>query len=191
MVRTAPAPGGTRRSAAGASRSPIPPMPRHARMVMLILHVALSVGWLGVVAAIITFGTAGLVSDDPEQIRAVYLGAALLSSAVLVPVCLASLLTGLLVSLGGPYGLLRHWWAVVKFVLNLVATTGTIVLLDGRAQGAADHVEALAIRDLPAAPVADIQIQLLVGSCVVFAVLSLATILSVLKPWGRTPWRWI
>ena len=45
--------------------------------------------------------------------------------AVLVPLSLASLLTGL-VSLGSSWGLFRHYWILVKLAINLVAT---IVLL--------------------------------------------------------------
>jgi hypothetical protein len=45
---------------------------------------------------------------------------------VLVPLSLASLLTGLVQSLGTKWGLFRHYWVLVKLVINVVAT---IILL--------------------------------------------------------------
>jgi hypothetical protein len=45
---------------------------------------------------------------------------------VLVPLSLASLLTGLVCSLGSSWGLFRHYWVLFKLVINLVAT---IILL--------------------------------------------------------------
>jgi hypothetical protein len=45
---------------------------------------------------------------------------------VLVPLSLASLLTGLVSSLGSSWGLFRHYWVLFKLVINLVAT---IILL--------------------------------------------------------------
>jgi hypothetical protein len=45
---------------------------------------------------------------------------------VLVPLSLASLLTGLVQSLGTPWGLFRHYWVLFKLLINVLAT---IVLL--------------------------------------------------------------
>jgi hypothetical protein len=45
---------------------------------------------------------------------------------VLVPLSLASLLTGLVQSLGTTWGLFRHYWVLFKLLINLVAS---IVLL--------------------------------------------------------------
>jgi hypothetical protein len=40
---------------------------------------------------------------------------------VLVPLCVASLGTGLIMSLGTQWGLFRHYWVLVKFVITVLA----------------------------------------------------------------------
>jgi hypothetical protein len=41
----------------------------------------------------------------------------------IVPLALASLLTGLVMSLGTKWGLFRHYWVLITFVLTVFATT--------------------------------------------------------------------
>jgi hypothetical protein len=96
------------------------------RKLALIAHVTSSVGWLGAVIAFLALSVAGLTSQDPQTVRGAYLVMELTGWVVLVPLSLASLLTGLICSLGGPWGLFRHYWVLFKLVINVVAT---IVLL--------------------------------------------------------------
>ncbi|MFC4950994.1 DUF2269 domain-containing protein [Pseudonocardia sp. GCM10023141] len=93
------------------------------RKFVLTTHIACSVGWLGAVAASLALAVAGLISSDPAVVRAVYLTMELMGWTVLVPLSLASLLTGLVQALGSRWGLLRHYWVVAKLLLNLVAIT--------------------------------------------------------------------
>ena len=69
---------------------------------------------------------ASLTSQDPQTVRGAYLVMELTGWVVLVPLSLASLLTGLVCSLGSSWGLFRHYWVLFKLVINVVAT---IVLL--------------------------------------------------------------
>lgn len=96
------------------------------RKLVLTAHVISSVGWLGAVAVFLALGIVGLSSQDAQVVRAVYLAMESAGWSVLVPSSFASLLTGLVQSLGTKWGLLRHYWVLMKLVINLVAT---IVLL--------------------------------------------------------------
>ena len=96
------------------------------RKLALTVHVVSSVGWLGAVVAFLALSVAGLTSQDPQTVRGAYLVMELTGWVVLVPLSLASLLTGLVCSLGSAWGLFRHYWVLFKLVINLVAT---IVLL--------------------------------------------------------------
>jgi hypothetical protein len=96
------------------------------RKLALTIHVTVSVGWLGAVIAFLALSVIGLTSQDPQTVRGVYLVMGLTGWAVLVPLSLASLLTGLISSLGSTWGLFRHYWVLFKLAINLVAT---IVLL--------------------------------------------------------------
>ena len=91
------------------------------RKLALTLHVVASVGWLGAVAVFLTLGVVGLTGRNAEVVRAVYLAMESAGWSLLVPLALASLLTGLVQSLGGRWGLFRHYWVVVKLVINVVA----------------------------------------------------------------------
>jgi hypothetical protein len=102
------------------------PMTPRLRKLMLTAHVTSSVGWLGAVAVSFALGVAGLTSQDAQTIRGAYLSLELTGWFVLVPLSLASLLTGLVQSLGTTWGLFRHYWVLFKLLINLVAT---IVLL--------------------------------------------------------------
>src|SRR6516225_2714668 len=88
---------------------------------------------------------------------------------VIVPLALAALLTGLVQSLGTEWGLFRHYWILVKFVLTVGAVT--ILLL---------HMPAVSRMAGATAEIVHAGGGLLV--------LLAATALSVYKPWGRTPY---
>ncbi len=96
------------------------------RKFALTAHVTSSVGWLGAVAVSLALAIACLSTSDPELVRAAYLTMKLIGWVVLVPLSLASLLTGLVQSLGTTWGLFRHYWVLVKLLMNLFAS---IVLL--------------------------------------------------------------
>jgi uncharacterized membrane protein len=101
-------------------------LPPRLRKLALTAHVTASVGWLGAVLAFLALSVTGLTSQDPQTVRGAYLVMEPTAWAVLVPLSLASLLTGLISSLGSTWGLFRHYWVLFKLAINLVAT---IVLL--------------------------------------------------------------
>jgi hypothetical protein len=96
------------------------------RKLALTAHVTSSVGWLGAVAVFLALAVAGLTSQDAQIVRAAYLTMDWAGWFVLVPLAVASLLTGLVQSLVTHWGLLRHYWVLAKLLINLFAT---IVLL--------------------------------------------------------------
>jgi hypothetical protein len=96
------------------------------RKLALTTHVTASVGWLGAVVTFLALSIAGLTSQNPQTVRGAYLVMELIGWVVLVPLSLASLLTGLVCSLGSIWGLIRHYWVLFKLAINLVAS---IVLL--------------------------------------------------------------
>ena len=97
------------------------------RKLLLTAHVTFSVGWLGSIVPYLALAIAGLTSQDPHIIRAAYLSMGLIASFVIVPLSLAALLTGLVQSVATPWGLFRHWWIIVKFILT---SAGTAILLN-------------------------------------------------------------
>ncbi|RWK37388.1 DUF2269 family protein [Mesorhizobium sp.] len=100
------------------------------RKFALTAHVASSVGSLGAVAGFLVLAVAGLTSKDPQMVRAAYLAMELTAWYVIVPLVLASLVTGLVQSVGTPWGLFRHYWVVAKLLLNLVVTVVLLLQLE-------------------------------------------------------------
>ena len=96
------------------------------RKFALTVHVASSVGWLGAVFGFLVLAVAGLAGRDAQTVRAAYLAMGLTARFVIVPLAFASLLTGLVQSLGTPWGLFRHYWVLMKLLVTVFAT---VVLL--------------------------------------------------------------
>lgn len=97
-----------------------------ARKLLLTVHVAVTLGWLGAVVVFLALSVIGLTSPHPETVRGAYLVMEPTAWFVLVPLAVASLLTGLVQSLGTAWGLIRHYWIAFKFALTLFAA---VVLL--------------------------------------------------------------
>ncbi len=92
------------------------------RKFALTAHVTSSVGWLGAVGCSLALAIAGLVSEDAHVVRSAYLTLELVGKFVLVPLSFASLLTGLIQSLGTKWGLFQHYWVLFKLLINVVST---------------------------------------------------------------------
>jgi hypothetical protein len=155
-------------------------LPVPARKVILTVHVVSSVGWTGAVAAFVAVAALGWVSRDASVAPGVYAALRLVMWAVIVPSALLGFVSGLLQSLGTPWGLVRHWWVVAKLVLTVLAT-GVLLLHTQVADRAA--VEALRPVTAMTEP---LRMQLLVDAAGGLAVLVLITALSVVKPAGAT-----
>ena len=66
------------------------------RKPALAAHVISSLGWLGTIVTFLALAVVGFTSDDAQLVRGVYLVAEPVTWLVIVPLPLASLLTGLI-----------------------------------------------------------------------------------------------
>src|SRR5438105_14574859 len=96
------------------------------RKFVLATHLTVSVGWIGAVVAYLGLGIAAVTSRDVQTVRASWIGMEMIGWSVIVPLAVAALLTGLIMSLGTPWGLFRHYWVLISFVLTVFST---IILL--------------------------------------------------------------
>ena len=152
------------------------------RKFALTAHITFSVGWLGAVVPYLALTIAGLTSQDAQMVRAAYLSMELIGWFVIVPLSLAALLSGLVQSLGTPWGLFRHWWILVKFLL----TTGATVVLLGHMQAVSRMSRIAAETTLSGADFRALRVQLVVHAAGGLLVLLAVTALSLFKPWGMT-----
>jgi hypothetical protein len=97
------------------------------RKFALAAHIALAVGWIGAVAGYTALDVAAATSQGTQTLRTAYLGMELIAWYVIVPLALASLLTGLVMSLGTKWGLFRHYWVLISLLLTIIATVVLLV----------------------------------------------------------------
>jgi hypothetical protein len=102
-------------------------MPPGLRKFALATHLAFSVGWIGAVVVYLALSVAAMTSQDAQTVRAAWIAMELTGWYVIVPLALASLLTGLLMALGTKWGLFRHYWVLFSFVLTTLATVVLIL----------------------------------------------------------------
>lgn len=156
------------------------------RKLALTAHLASSVGWLGAVAVFLALAVAGLTSQDTQIVRAVYLANELTTWWVIVPLAFASLLTGLVMSLGTKWGLFRHYWVLISLLLTILAVFGLLV----HTQPISFVADAAAATTLSGADHRGPRIQLVVASGIGLLVLLVITGLNVYKPRGMTRYGW-
>lgn len=97
-------------------------MTPNLRKFALTTHITLSVGWIGAIAAYLVLVVAAMASPDAQTVRAGWIAMELIGRYVIVPLAVTSLLTGLVMSLATPWGLFRHYWTLISFVLTCFAT---------------------------------------------------------------------
>ncbi len=113
------------------------------------------------------------------MVRAAWIAMELIGWFVIVPLSLASLLTGLILSLGTPWGLFRHYWVLVKLLITIFATI--ILLLH---MPTVSYFAGIAA-ETDSANLGGLRGELLHAG-VGLLVLLVTTTLSVYKPWGMT-----
>jgi hypothetical protein len=155
------------------------------RKLALTAHVSASVGWLGAIVAFLALAVAGLISDDAQTVRAAYLTMELIGWYALVPLALASLLTGLVQALGTTWGLFRHYWVLFKLLINVFAT---IVLLM-YTQTLEHFADVAAETTLSSGDLSRLRsTSPLLHASLALLLLLVATTLAVYKPRGLTPY---
>jgi hypothetical protein len=167
-----------RRSIARTAESaPVARLSPGLRKLILVAHVILSVGWLGVVAATLVLALAA-GAGDPSAARATYLALDRVLAILVLPppasFSVAAILTGLILSLGTKWGLFRYWWIVAKLAISIA------VLLTGIA-----FVGAWVRRAITTGPAPETGTLLVSASIAHLVMLGAATVLSIYKPWGR------
>jgi hypothetical protein len=153
------------------------------RKFVLTVHLTSSLGWIGAVVAYLALGLSAATGRDAQTIRAAWIAMELTGWSAIVPLALAALLTGLVMSLGTPWGLFRHYWVLLSLVLTIVATV--VLLLH---MPTVSHLAGVA-RAADAADLGRLGGDLLHAGAGLL-VLLVITGLNVYKPRGMTPYGW-
>ncbi|MFE3907449.1 hypothetical protein ACFXPY_46400 [Streptomyces sp. NPDC059153] len=161
-------------------------IPQRLRKAVLTAHVAISVGWLGLVTGMFAMSLAGATTGSTEQQAAMYRTMSLLDEIFLGMTSMFALITGIVVGAGTKWGLLQRTWVAVKFFLTMgVMLLGFSVI----------HQLILRANELvdAGAPVRGGELDTVGWSMTGSAAVALGslvfmTAVSTYKPWNRTRW---
>jgi len=150
---------------------------RGTRRALLVAHIVAAGAWIGIDVVLGVLVLTALSADPAAAVLCLQV-LPLLFWPVLIA-GLVSLVTGIALGLGTRYGLLRHWWVAVKLVINLVLVVLVALVLRG-------GLDEAAARGAAGGPDAAEGLDTLVFPPVVsITALVAATVLAVVKPWGR------
>lgn len=139
----------------------------------LTAHILGSVGWFGI-ALLVAFCAVAAASTNDSALSEALLRTIETAPWLSIPVGLIAVSTGVVLSLGTTWGLVRHWWVVAKILIAVA-----VIVTDALVVGSAAH-QAVVNGNAPS--------ELYDPTIAHVVVLAVATLLSVLKPRGRTPW---
>ena len=156
------------------------------RKLALTVHLTCSVGWIGAVIAYLALGVSAVTSQDAQTVRAAWIAMEVTGWTAIVPLAVASLLTGLVMSLGTPWGLFRHYWVLISLVLTVLSTVVLLVHMPSvtHVAGMARAADGATLAGL--GPLGGDLFHPGVGLLVLLAI----TVLNVYKPRGLTPYGW-
>jgi hypothetical protein len=152
------------------------------RKLLLTVHVASAIGWFGSLAAFIALAVTGRASGDPELVKACYLAMRVTMVYVLVPFGSIALATGVLQAMLTQWGLVRHYWVLLKLILTSIAT---LLLIE--------HVTPVDILSKAASSgtlsaQSWLRVQIIAYACGGLVFVSTAMTLAVFRPRGMTRW---
>jgi hypothetical protein len=153
------------------------------RKLVLSVHLTFSVGWIGAVVAYLALGLTAANGKSVDTIRGAWMAMELIGWYVIVPLALASLLTGVVIALGTKWGLFRHYWVLISFALTVFAVV--ILLL---------HMPTVSSMTEIAQEAEGARLEALGGDLghpgIGLAVLLVVQVLNLYKPPGLTRYGW-
>ena len=169
------------------------------RKLALTVHLTSSLGWIGAVIAYLALGLSARNSEDAQTILSAWIAMELTGWYVIVPLAIASFVTGLVMSLATPWGLFRHYWVVISLALTLLSVV-VLLLHMPSVTAITDSLRAAGTGGI-AAVVAPAEHSGRGGGrgarggdlfhpSVGLVVLLIVTALNVYKPRGLTPYGW-
>ena len=152
------------------------------RKALLTVHIGTSVGWYGAILAYIALNVPLLTGEDEPMLRGAYLMMQPVLLYVIVPLAVASVMTGITQELVTLWGLFKHYWVSISLWVTIFA--GAILVA---------HIPAVnAMAAMAADPNVDVTAMRtdLFHSVGGLLVLTVPLILNVAKPRGMTRAGW-
>ncbi len=158
------------------------------KKALVTTHVVFSGSWLGVGVVMVTLSVLGLRSEDVATVRVSYELLELFDMTILPWSSIGAILSGIAVSLTSKWGLVRHYWIAAKLLIAIAVITSAFGFIHRWVISAAERSAQLPATSAGiAAGGGDLGLQLVTAFGVAVFLVAVATVLSVFKPWGVTP----
>ncbi|HEY0812919.1 MAG TPA: hypothetical protein VGE11_06525 [Pseudonocardia sp.] len=154
---------------------------KRTRQLLVFIHVAVSVGWMGAGAANVVLAMTADYTSSAEVRRTCYHLIDRIDLFLVIPLAFAALASGVLLCLVTPWGIARYWWVLGKLVLT-VAVIGYSTF--GLGVWVEESIDATAASGAPS----EVAGLLAYGAALNIVAFLFMTWASVAKPWGTTPW---
>lgn len=156
---------------------------RPVRKFVLLCHVTVSVGALGVYLGLLALAVTGLTTENRDTLNGAYLAMGIVADTLIIPISIIIVLTGIILGLGTRWGLLRHYWVVAKLALTLGLAAASIFGLRTRIHAA--------IANLPTGEsaidgVGSEALWLVLLLPIALMIYTANTVLAIYKPGGMT-----
>jgi hypothetical protein len=154
--------------------------------LLLTAHIGVSVAWLGVVLSKFVLALVAVTASSSETARGLYTAMEALN-VVFPPLVIATLISGVVLTLGTRWGLLDYYWVITKLAISVAVFTSGAQLSSRFAQQSIAALAGVApATDGLLASISTASGQLLMLFGVHTLALAVATVLSTFKPWGLT-----
>jgi uncharacterized membrane protein len=153
-----------------------------------VLHAITGIGWMGVDIAVFVLLMTARTTEDPALVVSGFNAIRMIVPVAVPPLSLGILVTGLILGVGTRWGLLHYWWVLIKLLLSLVMTVLVFVSLVPAVNSIAVRSTTTTSAEAIRASLGSLPTQLMFPPIVSFLMLGVAAILSIFKPWRRTPW---
>jgi hypothetical protein len=174
---------------AGPKRA-LPRLTGRARLFVRAAHVIVAAGWLGLTVSMLVLGMSAAMSGEPALAGAAYGFMDGIGARVIPGFAIATLLTGIVLSVATPWGLIKHYWVIVKVVLTFAVIVTGIALttrwLEQALIAAGEATTLTGAAQTGQTLGGSAGLLLVVGSVAHLLMLGAATVISVAKPWGKT-----
>lgn len=151
------------------------------RKFMLTTHITSSLAWFGALGVFFVHAVAGLMSQDEQIVRAMTIAMSFTAWFVILPLCIVSLITGIVQALGTVWGLFRHYWVFFKLLLTVIATLVLLLKL-GPLSVLPEMVNEKVFSSME---FAGLQTSMVIHAAGGLMILLAATVLAVYKPSGK------
>lgn len=154
---------------------------QNLRKLNLTAHVSTSLSWLGAVIVFTVLAITALNSIDVQISKASIIALKICTWYVILPLCIASFLTGIIQALGTKWGLLKHYWIIVKLILTVISTLLLMLHIQP-----IDTIANTAINSQNTFDFSTVElVNLISKSGAAIIALLIITTISIYKPWGK------